>query len=331
MKNILILGGTQFVGRVLVETLLEQTDYNITLFNRGKTNPDLFPDVERIVGDRLTDDIEQIGQKEWDCVIDISGYYPLPLEKQLQLLEGKVGRYIYISTVSVYDTTYTKDKRITELFPTLPCTKEQKAMKAHEAYGQLKAECERVILTHPDIDSIILRLSLVYGKYNPFDRVYTWLYRMQHQDRIILPGMCNHKDAYTFVEDLAQIIIKAIDIEKHRTIYNTCTHQPLSLKKILGNMAVSLGKYIDFEHVSPDWLNQNLEGGIHQSFPLYLGGNYMNFDNTHLQEDFQLTFHPIIDSFKKTVEFYVKQDWRKPKSGISLEKEQEILKQVDEI
>ena len=76
MKSVLILGGTLFIGRCLVEKLVAEEDLEITLFNRGKTNPDLFPETQKIIGDRETSDIDQILERDWDFIIDISCYNP---------------------------------------------------------------------------------------------------------------------------------------------------------------------------------------------------------------------------------------------------------------
>ena len=76
MKKLLILGGTNFIGRYLTERLLESSNYKITLFNRGCTNSHLFPEVKRIFGDRHTKDIRLLGNEKWDVVIDISCYFP---------------------------------------------------------------------------------------------------------------------------------------------------------------------------------------------------------------------------------------------------------------
>ena len=103
MKKILILGGTMFVGRTLTERLVASGKYDVTLFNRGKSNAGLFEGVKQIHGDRETADIEQICNQYWHCIIDFSGYYPVTFEKLLNGLKGKVGRYIFISTVSVFD------------------------------------------------------------------------------------------------------------------------------------------------------------------------------------------------------------------------------------
>ena len=124
-KKILIMGGTFFVGRALVERLLQSHEtYDITLFNRGKTNPDLFPELSKIHGNRETDDIEQLRGKTFDVVIDVSSYYPLSLQKLTQLLKGNIGRYVYVSTASVYDLEVIGEQVITEDSTLLVCSKE---------------------------------------------------------------------------------------------------------------------------------------------------------------------------------------------------------------
>ena len=102
MNKILILGGTQFIGRNLVAQLLQEREYEITLFNRQQTQPNLFSGVKKIKGDRETEDIRQIAREHWDYVIDLSCYYPAALSSVLEQLQISPKRYIFISTCSVY-------------------------------------------------------------------------------------------------------------------------------------------------------------------------------------------------------------------------------------
>ena len=172
MKKILVLGGTMFVGRALVEKLRLMPEYEITLFNRGKSNADLFADVNQLHGNRETDDILQVCKQHWDCVIDFSGYYPVTFEKLLNDLKGKVGRYIFISTISVYDLAKFADRPITEADEIHGCTEEQKISKLPDAYGEKKAEMERILHAQDWLDKIILRPSFIYGKYDWTERFY---------------------------------------------------------------------------------------------------------------------------------------------------------------
>jgi len=96
-KRILIIGGTNFIGRNIVESLLETNKYEVTLFNRGVTNPELFSDLKKLKGDRYSNDINFLRNDSWDFVIDMSCYYPKNLEELLKVLGNKVLKYIFIS------------------------------------------------------------------------------------------------------------------------------------------------------------------------------------------------------------------------------------------
>src|SRR4051795_10936713 len=98
--RILVLGGTQFVGRHVVDSALER-GHEVTLFNRGKTRPELFPEVEKLHGDR-DGNLTALEGRSWDAVIDTSGYVPRVVKASAALLGPNVGQYVFISTISVY-------------------------------------------------------------------------------------------------------------------------------------------------------------------------------------------------------------------------------------
>lgn len=99
--KLLILGGTRVLGRFLTETAL-QNGHVVTLFNRGKTEPELFPKVEKLIGDR-NGDLEALKGRSWDAVIDPSGYLPWSVQESVELLADTAGHYTFISSASVYD------------------------------------------------------------------------------------------------------------------------------------------------------------------------------------------------------------------------------------
>ena len=208
MKKILVLGGTMFVGRALVEKLCLLPEYEITLFNRGKSNAGLFPDLKQLHGNRETDDILQVCNQHWDCVIDFSGYYPFTFEKLLNSLKARVGRYIFISTISVYDLSKFENRAITEADEILNCTEEQKTSKLPDAYGEKKAEMERILHAQDWLDKIILRPSFIYGRFDWTERFYYWLYRAKFFDRLLMPP--DFLLSLTYADDLANRILNAI-------------------------------------------------------------------------------------------------------------------------
>ena len=97
--RILVLGGTQFLGRHTVDAALAR-DHDVTMFNRGQTRPDLFPEVEKLRGDR-DGDLDSVRGRDFDAVVDTSGYVPRIVRETIEAL-GDVGHYTFVSSISVY-------------------------------------------------------------------------------------------------------------------------------------------------------------------------------------------------------------------------------------
>ena len=325
-KKILILGGTSFVGRVLVEHLLLLDKYEITLFNRGKTNADLFGQVAKIHGNRETDDILLLANQNWDVVIDICGYYPLSLQKIVAMLRGRVGRYIFISTGSVYDLEQIGEQVITEDSLLYTCSDAEKTDHSMETYGKRKVACEQVLLAaKADIDPIILRPGVIYGKYDPFDRHYYWLYRVQQGGKILVPTGSENLSSHTFVNDLARIIIRSIEIPEHRNIYNTTTHPLISFSGMLDSMCRALNKKPTFVHADVEF-QEEAEIEPWSDLPLWINGNLFMVDNARLLKDLGLEMTSLDESFRLTAEYYADKQWYIPKSGMTLEEEKDYIK-----
>jgi 2'-hydroxyisoflavone reductase len=320
MKKILVLGGTMFVGRALVERLLSIPAYEVTLFNRGKSNADLFTDVKQLHGNRETDDILQICYQHWDCIIDFSGYYPVTFEKLLHSLKGKVDRYIFISTISVYDLNKFENLAITEAEEILGCTEEQKISKLPDAYGEKKAEMERILLAQTWLDKIILRPSFIYGKYDWTERFYYWLYRAKFFDSLLMPEDFNL--SLTYADDLIAGILNAIEAKTHSTVYNTVSQNNVSLRQVVNTAATLLNRTVSFSD-APASLHE--EKGIHTSiFPLFVPLN-LDIESKKWLRDFSITPVNLSAAVKATIQYHDTIGWSIPKSGLSVEQEKNIL------
>ncbi len=339
MKKVLILGGTLFLGRVIIEQLLETTDYSITIFNRGRTNPALFPECKKIIGDRYNiHDFKKITENYYDCVIDTSGYFPEFMQQELELLKGKVGRYIFISTISVYDHRKVGDI-ISEEDPILPYNEKDRDNNAFvlfgnlrkpipKLYGKKKAECERLLLNCDWLDTIIFRPAIIYGKYDFCDRYYYWLYRVKTQDKILVPQYGNHVQNNTHVEDFANIIRQAIDIDTHENIYNVVTHDPVSLSKVLKSMQKVLKTKPTYLGASSFFLFRNFIRK-YRDIPSLWDGKDVIVDNSKLKSHFNCLFLSFEDSIKSTVDFYNRSDWQPAKDGMSIERERKLLLKLE--
>ncbi len=318
--KILILGGTMFAGRALVEKLLLNKNYDITLFNRGKSNKTLFPDVLKINGSRETEDILQICNKYWDVVIDFSGYYPKTFEQLLVKLSGNVGRYIFISTISVFQIGNSADEIIYENDETLHCSEEQMISALPDAYGEKKAAMARILLSHIEMDSIILRPSFIYGRYDWTDRFYYWLYRAKHAEQILMPEATLL--SLTYVEDLVSGLLKAIEIKEHKPIYNAITHSGISLKETIDVVSEILNKNTETVVLHENIMKEKQLDN--NSFPLSLPFN-LRIEGNNWLNDFSLTPTSFRDSISQTISYCDSIGWPLPKAGMSINDEKALL------
>jgi len=328
--RILILGGTGFVGRILSENLLK-SNYKITLFNRGKRNPGIFPEAKHFYGDRETDDIEQINSGDWDVVVDFSCMQPDNLKHVLNLLEGKIERYIFISTASVYPLDEPSKlkfplKEDTEI---LPCSEEQRKTKdVISAYGNKKAECERILLKEGWFDAIIFRPGLIYGRYDPSDRFYYWLYRAKTQKEILIPENGKSKSTNTFSEDFAKIIGEAIEIEKFQNVYNAVTHTPVSIKEIVETASHIIGTSPALVSAPLDFLREN-KVTEWMDLPIWVNDYDLVLDNSRLLNDFKTRLCTFKESVSKTIGYYDSLGWNEGKYGLRVEREKELLDKLN--
>jgi len=329
MKKLLILGGTGFVGRILTENLLKE-NYDVTLFNRGKRNPDIFPGAKKITGDRLTDDIKKIANDNWDTVIDFSCMFPDNLDEITDMLKRKAGRYIFVSTASVYpmdDAEFWK-LPVSEDAPILHCMPEQrKDEDVLSTYGNKKAECERVLLGKPWLDSVIFRPGLIYGRYDPTDRFYYWLYKVKTQDKILIPDNGKDKCTNSYSEDFAQLINCAIDADKHNKVYNAVTQPAVSIKEYLDTASRLLDKHPMLINGTPEFLKKN-KVEPWSDMPLWLGGMDLVLDYSKALRDFPVKYSSFEDSLNGCIDYHSSLNWPEPKYGLGAEREQELLEKL---
>jgi NAD(P)-dependent dehydrogenase (short-subunit alcohol dehydrogenase family) len=137
--RVLVLGGTSFVGRAIVEDAL-RTGADVTLFGRGKTGTDLFPGLTRLIGDRDTGDYAALGTDHWDAVVDVSGYVPRHVGQAMDALGDRAGRYLFISSHAVYQHAGV-GPGCTEDTPRRPPVRDTEEL-SDLTYGPLKVACE---------------------------------------------------------------------------------------------------------------------------------------------------------------------------------------------
>ena len=249
----LILGGTKFLGRHLVDAALSG-GHEVTLFNRGKTAPGLFSNVETILGDR-EQDIEKLAGREWDAAIDVAGYLPRIVRLSAEALKGSVQRYVFISSISVY-TDYRK-VRINESDPVGKLEDESVEEITGETYGPLKALCEKVVQEIYGERALVIRPGLIVGPHDPTDRFTYWPMRVKRGGDMITPDKPQTPIQIVDVRDLSAFIVQLIE-EGASGIYNaTGPDRELMMGDFLDSCKLVAGSVATFHWASAEFLQEH--------------------------------------------------------------------------
>lgn len=213
--KILILGGTVFLGRHLVATARAR-GHEVTLFNRGQHNPELFAEVEKLRGDR-DGGLSVLRGRSWDAAIDTCGYVPRVVRASAELLADAVRHYTFVSSVSVY--AQTRATGIDETAPVGTLQDETVEDITGETYGPLKALCEQAAETAMPGRVLHVRPGLIVGPHDPTDRFTYWPWRVAQGGDVLAPGRPQRRVELIDGRDLATWILRMV--EARRTgVYN---------------------------------------------------------------------------------------------------------------
>jgi 2'-hydroxyisoflavone reductase len=262
--DLLILGGTSFLGPELVDAARARK-WNITLFNRGKTNPGRFPDLTTITGDRDPAKGEGFKNlekaiadgKKWDAVIDTSGYVRPQVKASAALLKKAARQYVFISTISVYaqpmksggDETAPLEQTVTP-----------DSDKVGQLYGALKALCEQAVTSEFGDRATNIRPGLIVGPGDPTDRFTYWPVRVGHGGKVLIPGPKDPWKAYvSFVDvrDCAEFAVKCV-ADGHGGTFN-CTGPEglLTFDEMVAGCKAVVSDPVEFVPVDEKWLMDN--------------------------------------------------------------------------
>ena len=218
--RLLVLGGTAFLGPALVEQALAE-GHHVTLFNRGKTAPDLFKgvdQVETLLGDR-NGQLDALQGRDWDLVIDTSGYVPRHVKLSAELLAPHVGHYVFISTISVY-ASFAKPND--ESSPVARLTDPTVEQVTGETYGGLKALCEEAAEAAMPGRVTNIRPGLIVGPRDRTDRFTYWPARVAAGGEVLAPGTPQDGVQWVDVRDLAAFVLRTGE-QRVRGVFNACS------------------------------------------------------------------------------------------------------------
>lgn len=245
--KILIIGGTQFVGRHLVEAGLA-AGHQVTLFNRGRTGPDLYPEIESIRGDR-DGGLDLLRGRTWDVVFDPSGYLPRVVRQSVELLKDAVGRYVFISSISVYINSDGADEQAP-----LHVLDDPASEDIPKYYGALKAACEQAVSEAFGERGLNARPGFIVGSYDSVPRMPGLLWRYD-RDGERLAGRAEQPVQIIHARDMADWLIKAAEAGYHGA-YNL-TGRPIIMRDLLDAVVKATGKNTQITYTDDELLSKN--------------------------------------------------------------------------
>lgn len=318
--DILVIGGTRFLGRHIVEAALA-AGHRLTLFNRGQTNPELFPEAEKLRGDR-TSDLSALQGRHWDAAIDICGYVPRVVRASAEALAGAVDHYTFISSISVYADF--KQTGIDESTPTGVLKDPTTEEITDETYGPLKALCEQTVEQALPGRALIIRPGYIVGPDDPTDRFTYWPHRVALGGEMLAPGDPESPVQFIDVRDLAEWIVRLVS-DKTTGCYNaTGPDYRLELGRLLAECKQLTNSDAHFIWADEAFLEEHKV-----DLPIWTPASEIGIGAVNCQNaiDAGLIFRPLSETIRATLAF----DISRPadytlRAGLAKEREAELLK-----
>ena len=333
--RILILGGTAFLGPELVEAA-QARGHQLTLFNRGKTRPGLFAsekDIEQLQGDRdpqKAPGLAALEGKQWDAVIDTSGYVPRIVGASAKLLAPHVKHYVFISPLSVYAN---RDKPGVDESAPLATLPDETSEDVPAHYGALKALSEKAAEAAMPGRVTVIRPGLIVGPGDPTGRFTYWPLRMKRGGEVLAPGSGEDPAQVIDVRDLAKWTLDMVEQRAMGTFNAVGPAQPLSMRAMLEQVKQGVpgdarltwvpAAFLEKQNVSP-WQDMPVWIPVEREL---LGTNKVSSQRAIARG---LTFRPIADTARDTVAWFEGlppelQQKFSSRAGLKPEREAEVL------
>jgi len=327
--KILIIGGTRFLGRHLVNSARAR-GHEVTLFNRGITNPDIFLSVKKIQGDREKD-LDKLLGRRWDVVIDTSGYIPRLVKMSAEALKDAVESYIFISSLSVY-ADFSR-AGINESSPVGKIDDESIEEITNETYGPLKVLCEKAVQDVFGISSLIVRPGLIVGPHDPTDRFTYWPVRVARGGDILAPDRPDAPIQIIDARDLTDFIVELVQQSVSGIFNATGPDYGLTMGTMLETCKQVSGSEANFKWAPVEFLEQN-NVSPWSDMPAWIPdqGDGAGFARVDVSKAMNagLVFSPLKDTIRDTLEWVrtssADHEWR---AGLKPEREKELLELLD--
>lgn len=325
--SILVLGGTGFLGPHQIEYALER-GHQVTMFNRGSNSGMFGEAVEELTGDRdrkVNEGLASLeGSRKWDVVIDNSGYVPRHVRDSAELLQNRCDRYIYISTVAVYDfdadTVFPEDAKLAGL----PAPNVEEV--TGETYGPLKAACDIAVREILGDRATVVRPTYVVGPGDHTDRFTYWVDRIHRGGDVLAPAGADREVQWVDARDLCPWVVTLAENDTPGVFNAAGPSSRIDREGLMWGLRAQTAEPVRF-HWPSDALLEEL--GI--SLPLMSGGDSAHFGNTASMAA-GLHYRSLADTAQGTLNWWhsLPADRRNsPRRWPDAEQEQAAIRRID--
>jgi 2'-hydroxyisoflavone reductase len=244
------MGGTRFAGYFLVEAAL-RAGHEVTLFNRGQSDPEAFPEAQRLVGDR-DGGLEPLRGRTFDVVVDTCGYFPRVVRHSVELLARSIGLYVFVSSISVYADDVSPG--FDEDAPVRTLDDPEVEEIRDDTYGGLKVLCEREVERGFSERALIIRPGLIVGPRDRSDRLTYWVRRVARGGDVLAPGSPQRPVQLIDARDLAGWTLRMMERGARGVFNATGPVRPWRFDEVLATCRVASGSEARFEWVGEEFL-----------------------------------------------------------------------------
>jgi 2'-hydroxyisoflavone reductase len=297
----LVLGGTLFLGRHAVEAARAR-GHEVTLFNRGRTNPDLFPDVERLRGDRDSD-LSALAGRTWDAVLDPSGYLPRVVRASCARLADAAGHYTFISSINAYAEP-TRPGLVESDAPAELAEGASREELSGDSYGPLKVLCEREVKEAFGSRAAIVRAGLIFGPHDPTERTGYWPQRVAEGGEVLAPGRPQRPVQLVDVRDLASWLVRLAEHRVGGTFNATGPDYTLTMERFLETCREVAGSDARFTWLDEEFLLERKVGPFSE-VPLWVPEQFHAFETVNCSRAFAagLACRPLAETVRAALEW----------------------------
>jgi len=329
-KKILILGGTRFLGPAIVEAA-KARGHTLTLFNRGKSHPDWFPEIEKLQGDRdpkKDAGLKALEGRQWDAVIDTSGYYPRMVKASAELLAASVKQYIFVSTVSVYAANSTPNADEGAPLGTIEDPTVETMGDQFQNYGPLKALCEQAVGAALPGRATNVRPGYIVGPLDGSDRFTYWPLRVEKGGEVLAPGTPGDPIQVIDVRDLGEWLVLLAEQGTMGVFNAVGLDRELPWGEVLETCKSATKSDATFTWVPADFVQKQEGVGL----PIWIpsAGEYAGFHKRSNAAAMRagLKFRTLEDTVKATLAWFKTQPAERQaalRAGLAPEREAEVL------